>query len=352
MLQMKRKAKNRGQIMKYDLYDFDGTIYDGDSGVDLVFFAISKKPVVILDVLGSLGIAILYLLKLRTKEQMKTRLFRFLKRFDDIDGFVEEFWEKNESKIKEFWKKKKSHSKDIIISASGYFWLEPIAKKYKVKDLFATNVNPKTGEVIGNNCHGKEKVLLFKDKYPEAEIRRMYTDSINDLPLIEEAERGILVKKNKLYDYYEYKPNIIVRFWRWGWGIYHKNEELWNYLIVGVLTTIVSLSVYFICTSTFLDPENNIQLQIANVISWILAVAFAYITNRIYVFKSKSKEYLKEISSFVGARILSLLMDMLTMFLIVSVFHFNDKIGKLASQVIVTVANYVLSKLFVFKKGS
>ena len=178
----------------------------------------------------------------------------------------------------------------------------------------------------------------------------MFTDSINDLPLIEAANEGILVKKNKLYNYYEYKPNFIVRFWRWGWGIYHKNEELWNYLIVGVLTTVVSLSIYFICTETFLDPTNEIELQIANVISWVFAVSFAYITNRVYVFKSKSKEIVKEATTFVSSRILSLLLDMLTMFIIVSVLHFNDKIGKIVTQVLVTVANYILSKMFVFKK--
>ena len=293
---------------------------------------------------------VLYLLKLRTKEDVKSKLFSFLQEFPDTDEFVREFWQCHEKKIKQFWKKKKTHRRDIIISASGYFWLKPFADKYNVKDLFGTDINPKTGEVSGNNCHGKEKVKLFYDKYPNAEIKKMYTDSINDLPLIEEAKEGFLVKRNKIYSYYDYKPNIFIRFWRWGWGVYHKNEELWNYLIVGLLTTVVSLATYFICTETFLDPNNDIQLQIANIISWIFAVAFAYVTNRVYVFKSKSKEYFKEISSFVGARILSLVMDMFTMFIIVSVLHFNDKIGKLFSQIVVTIANYILSKLFVFKK--
>lgn len=132
--------------------------------------------------------------------------------------------------------------------------------------------------------------------------------------------------------------------------LYNKYEEIINYLIVGVLTTIVSLATYFICTETFLDPNKKSELQIANIISWVFAVAFAYFTNRKYVFKSKNKNMLKEASSFVGSRILSLLMDMFTMFIIVSVLHLNDKIGKLVSQVIVTVANYILSKLFVFKK--
>jgi len=135
-------------------------------------------------------------------------------------------------------------------------------------------------------------------------------------------------------------------------NIYHKYEEIINYLIVGLLTTVVSLVTYFVCTSTFLNPQNKIELQVANIISWIFAVTFAYFTNRIFVFKSKEKNVIKEASTFVGSRILSLLMDMFTMFIIVSVLHLNDKIGKLVSQVIVTIANYVLSKIFVFKKKS
>lgn len=337
--------------MKLDLYDFDGTIYDGDSGVDLILFSIRKKPSLIFHYIGCLGIVILFLLKLRSKEEMKNRLFAFVKHFSDIDEFVDEFWKKHHHKIKDFWTEKKTHKNDIIISASGRFWLEPIAKEYKVKDLFATDIDPKTGVVSGNNCHGKEKVKIFRDKYPKAEIMKMYTDSKNDLPLIEAAKEGILVKRNKLYNYYEYKPNFIVRFWNWGWGIYHKNEELWNYLIVGFLTTIVSLVTYFICTETFLNSEVSVELQIANVISWVLAVAFAFVTNRIFVFKSKNKKVFKEMCSFISSRIFSLFLDMLSMFIMVSVLSWNDKIAKLIVQVIVTVVNYILSKLFVFKKG-
>lgn len=133
-------------------------------------------------------------------------------------------------------------------------------------------------------------------------------------------------------------------------SLYQKYQEIINYLIVGVLTTIVSFLSYFIVTRTFLDPKVSLQLQIANIISWICAVAFAYITNRIFVFKSKSKNILLEILLFVLARVLSLFMDMGCMFLVVSVLGRNDIIGKLVSQVVVTIANYILSKLIVFKK--
>lgn len=144
--------------------------------------------------------------------------------------------------------------------------------------------------------------------------------------------------------------NIIVKFWNWGWGIYYKNPEIWNYIIVGLLTTIVSLATYFIVTRTILDPSKDIELQLANIISWVFAVAFAYVTNRIFVFKSKNKNIIGELFAFILSRIASLFMDMGCMFVIVSWLSFSDVYGKIVSQVVVTVANYFLSKILVFKK--
>lgn len=132
--------------------------------------------------------------------------------------------------------------------------------------------------------------------------------------------------------------------------IYKKYEEIINYLIVGALTTIVSLVTYFLCVHTFLNPENALEIQIANIISWLFAVLFAYITNRIFVFKSKSKQYLKEIVSFAISRLLTLFMDMGIMFLFVTLLHGNNTIWKLVSQVVVIIANYIFSKIFVFRK--
>lgn len=127
-------------------------------------------------------------------------------------------------------------------------------------------------------------------------------------------------------------------------------KEIINYLIFGVLTTIVSLFVYYALTVTILDPNKAFDLQIANVLSWLISVAFAYFTNRKYVFESRNSNILKEISSFVGSRVFTLIMDMLIMFVGVTILKGNDKILKLVSQVVVIVSNYLFSKLFVFKK--
>ena len=135
-----------------------------------------------------------------------------------------------------------------------------------------------------------------------------------------------------------------------GFSLYKKHEEIINYLVVGVLTTIVSLATYYICVLTILNPNDAIQLQVANVISWICAVVFAYVTNRKFVFKSKNKNIKKEIISFTSSRIVTLILDMAIMGLMVTVMHFNDKIAKLVVQVVVTIGNYLLSKLFVFRK--
>ncbi|MEG2351329.1 MAG: GtrA family protein [Bacilli bacterium] len=134
-------------------------------------------------------------------------------------------------------------------------------------------------------------------------------------------------------------------------NLYKKHEEIVNYLIIGVLTTVVSLSTYYVCVLTFLDSKNSLQLQIANIFSWFLAVAFAYITNRIFVFRSKSKNITKEVYSFVSSRVITLLIDMFTMFVMVTELKISDKISKLIVQVIVILLNYSLSKKYVFKES-
>ena len=132
--------------------------------------------------------------------------------------------------------------------------------------------------------------------------------------------------------------------------LYEKYKEIANYLIFGVLTTVVSLGVYYGLASTVLDPENPIQLQTANVLSWIAAVTFAYVTNRIFVFHCHDRHIFRVAASYYVARVLTLLMDMGIMFVSVTLLHMNDKIAKLIVQVVVTVANYVFSKLLVFRK--
>ena len=132
--------------------------------------------------------------------------------------------------------------------------------------------------------------------------------------------------------------------------IYIKYKEMINYLIVGGLTTCVSLLTYYLLTFTILNPDISTELQIATIISWIISVLFAFFTNKKYVFESKNKFNLKEMISFILSRLSTLFIEMLLMYLLVTICKYNDKIMKIVVQIIVIILNYLLSKFLVFKQ--
>lgn len=125
-------------------------------------------------------------------------------------------------------------------------------------------------------------------------------------------------------------------------------REMISYLIFGVLTTLVNLVIFKLCTSVL-----HIYYITANVIAWILAVIFAYVTNKLFVFNSKSwalKVVVREIISFGSARLLSLLFETGFIALCVEVLKLPKDPSKLAASVFVIIINYAASKLFIFKK--
>lgn len=129
--------------------------------------------------------------------------------------------------------------------------------------------------------------------------------------------------------------------------LYLKYKEVVNYLIFGGLTTLVNFVVYFIAKWI------GIEEWISNTIAWVIAVAFAYITNKIFVFESKTKgkkEILKEFASFFTCRAFSGILDIGLFWLLVEKFEFNDIIIKIILQIVVILLNYIFSKLLVFKK--
>lgn len=183
--------------MEINLYDFDETIYDGDSSVDFIFYSLKKYPKCFKMIPKAFIGLIKYKMGKITKTEMKVQIFSFVKYIPNIDKEVEMFWEKNEHKIKKFYLEK-DHSKDIIISASPEFLLKPITKKLKVKDMMASRVDKKTGEFDGLNCHDTEKVRRLNEKYKNYKVIESYSDSKSDIPILELAETAYYVKGNKL----------------------------------------------------------------------------------------------------------------------------------------------------------
>lgn len=126
------------------------------------------------------------------------------------------------------------------------------------------------------------------------------------------------------------------------------NKETISYLIFGVLTTLVDLMIY----QLFLWL--GIHYLVAQGIAWVGAVAFAFVTNKLFVFESKDTSravVLRELISFVGARVVSGVISTLILALLVEAFSFSEMLAKLFTQVFVVITNYVFSKLFIFRKN-
>lgn len=126
-----------------------------------------------------------------------------------------------------------------------------------------------------------------------------------------------------------------------------KYKEVILYLVFGVLTTLLNIIIYLICSKYL-----YLGLVISNIIAWILSVLFAFITNKGVVFKSNKntiKEIIKEFKYFLGCRLFSGIVDMSLIYLLVNIFLFNDVIVKIFTNIIIIIMNYILSKIIVFK---
>ena len=124
-----------------------------------------------------------------------------------------------------------------------------------------------------------------------------------------------------------------------------KYEEIIRYGFFGVLTTIVNFIVFYYFNSVL-----ETSYILANALAIFISIVFAYFTNRSFVFQQKQKMSLKEAVNFYLSRLSTLGIDMIMMYVLVTLLDFNDKIIKLIVQVVVIVLNYVFSKFFVFNK--
>ena len=137
---------------------------------------------------------------------------------------------------------------------------------------------------------------------------------------------------------------------------YLAHQEGMRYLVFGALSTVINIFTFAICTNVFRISklfEDNIIVMVSNVIAWIIAVLFAYVTNKLSVFNSKTnstKELITEILYFFGARVFTLILETIFLTIFITKLHFNEILMKICSNIIVIIVNFVLSKLIIFKK--
>lgn len=182
--------------MAANVYDFDKTIYDGDSTVHFYFYCLKKYPRILLYLPKQGFYFILLCVGLVTKTKCKEKFYTFFKEIPDIEKCVQLFWEQKKDGIKQ-WYLQQQQSDDIVISASPEFLLRPLCSSVGIKNLAASRVDCKTGKYSGENCHGREKVNRFYAQFPNIEINEFYSDSYSDTPLAEIARKSFIVSGNK-----------------------------------------------------------------------------------------------------------------------------------------------------------
>lgn len=130
--------------------------------------------------------------------------------------------------------------------------------------------------------------------------------------------------------------------------IYIKYKEVLLYLFFGGLSFLVSIFTY-----AFFNVYMGMNELIANVLSWIITVMFAFLTNRVWVFQSPTngfKEFMRQMAAFFSGRVVTLVVEEIILFIFITWLGFNSMAVKVIAQVIVILLNYVISKLVIFKK--
>ena len=215
--------------MNIIVYDFDKTIYGGETGTDFLIFYMKKKPLkVFLFGISFVKDILLFLFKKIKLKELKGSYFKFLsdESTDEVEKLANEFWEKRASKVygwvpNEIIENKKETDYVIVISASPLFLIDSFVKKLGFTHAFGTimETEVRNGEkyylpkVVGENCKNVEKVKVI-NRWAEEEgikykIIKFYSDSIMDKPLFDIAEKKYWIKKGKKIEGVPAKETII-----------------------------------------------------------------------------------------------------------------------------------------------
>lgn len=186
-----------------NVYDFDNTIYKGDSTRDFYFYSLMKYPLIIRFLPYQGWYFIKFALGIINKTQFKEKFYIFFKGIKDIDSHIDSFWKEYKKNLKS-WYFDIQNKDDIIISASPEFLLKPVCESIGIKHLEASRVDKLTGKYDGLNCYGNEKVVRFNAVY-NGEIENFYSDSYSDSPLAEISKNAYLVKGDRIFRWGENK---------------------------------------------------------------------------------------------------------------------------------------------------
>ena len=180
-----------------NVYDWDNTIYRGDSTFGFVRWLYANRPKTLISIPRTGIYGLLYGLHIVKKLTFKENLYHMFVFVDDMEDAVEEYTSSHMNHIKG-WYREKQKEDDLVISASPMFLIRSFCDKTGISECMASEVDIHTGKYTGLNCHGEEKVRRFREIYGMKKIEEFYSDSLTDSPLAYIAEKAWLVKGDKL----------------------------------------------------------------------------------------------------------------------------------------------------------
>lgn len=182
-----------------NVYDFDKTIYDGDSSVDFYKYCLKNQLGLMKHWPKQTKAMFDYKRGKITKTEMKTIFYEYMADIDNLNKVIADFWNENRKKLKP-WYLEQRRDDDVIVSASPEFFLKPICDELNIH-LIGSVVDPRNGKNLRPNCYGAEKVKRFEEKFDLKDMEEFYSDSYSDDPLAQYATKSFLVKGNDLLDW-------------------------------------------------------------------------------------------------------------------------------------------------------
>lgn len=255
-----------------NVYDFDHTIYQGDASVHFIIYCLSHN-IKLWKYLPMQALALLkYVFGLYNRKQVKQAAFSFLTELKDVNSAVTTFWEIHRKNIKS-WYITQQQENDVIISASPKFLLEPIAKQLGIRTLLATEMDPLTGKIRGQNCRGVEKLRRLQRHNDNLVIENCYSDSLSDKPLMQTARHAYVVQKHTITSLADYKPPRVREF---------QNPAFLRFLFVGGINAL--LGIVFAYIISFLVSN----ALLAWVIGYTISLLISYPLNAVVTFRRTS----------------------------------------------------------------
>lgn len=317
-----------------NVYDFDKTIYNGDSSLDFYFYCLKKYPRICFYIPTQIYGFLLYLVGIYRKVEFKEKFYTFLNGIDNIDNIVNDFWLIHKDKIKD-WYKKKKHPTDIIISASPEFLLLPICLELDIR-LIASKVDKISGKYDGENCYGEFKVDRFYYEYNECTIDEFYSDSLTDTPLAKIANQSYIVDKNNILKWSDYKPTGMKRM-----KLVFLSRDFLLFLIIGFINVLNGILFAYIY-SWRLNPN------LAFILGYLTSLVFSYILNSYLIFKEQINfiKYIKFCISYIP----NFVIQNVVVLIFLNVLGWNKLVVYIQAAIIGIPITYILIKYFAFRR--